>query len=190
MIAKGRDTPALCRMYCVSTNLRGSGVDGLIRYAKPDRRTHTAEAPRTRAVLYRPDIHQPPRAVAIQSQPANHDGLGNDGSWRHNDRRHRPALVPLNFPLIALYFARELPADRRPLPARQELVHWPQRDCYTSQSMPHALSSLLARAHAAAAGVGANTAMLVHLGVLDTFHGAQPTGGGARINHPADHLFT
>jgi hypothetical protein len=44
MIAKGRDTSVLCRMYCDSTNLRGSGVDGLIRYAKPDRRTHTAEA--------------------------------------------------------------------------------------------------------------------------------------------------
>jgi hypothetical protein len=77
MIAKGRDTSVLCRMYCDSTNLRGSDVDGLIRYAKPDRRTHTAEAPRTRAVPYRPDIHQPPRAVAIKSQPANHDGLGN-----------------------------------------------------------------------------------------------------------------
>jgi hypothetical protein len=70
------------------------------------------------------------------------------------------------------------------------ILHRRRSKIAKSQSMPHALSSPLARAHAAAAGVGANTAMLVHLGVLHTFHGAKPTGGGARIDHRADHLFT
>jgi hypothetical protein len=41
-------------------------------------------------------------------RPANHDGLGNDGS-RRLDNDSRRTLV--------------LPADRRPLLARQELVH-------------------------------------------------------------------
>jgi hypothetical protein len=44
------------------TNGRGSDVDGPIRHAKPDRRTHTHEVPHTRAVRHRPDIHQPPLA--------------------------------------------------------------------------------------------------------------------------------
>jgi hypothetical protein len=48
------------------TNGRGSDVDGPIRHAKPDRRTHTHEVPHTRAVPHRPDIHQPPLAAALQ----------------------------------------------------------------------------------------------------------------------------
>jgi hypothetical protein len=48
------------------TNGRGSDVDGPIRHAKPDRRTHTQEVPHTRAVPHRPDIHQPPLAAALQ----------------------------------------------------------------------------------------------------------------------------
>jgi hypothetical protein len=40
-------------------------------------------------------------------RPANHDGLGNDGSrLLDNDRRRRhPVLVRVNFPLIAWNFA-------------------------------------------------------------------------------------
>ena len=48
------------------TNGRGSGVDGPIRHAKPDRRTHTHEVPHRRAVPHRPDILQPPLAAALQ----------------------------------------------------------------------------------------------------------------------------
>jgi hypothetical protein len=46
------------------TNGRGSDVDGPIRHAKPDRRTHTREVPHTRAVPHTPDIHQPQLAAA------------------------------------------------------------------------------------------------------------------------------
>ena len=58
-------------------------------------------------------------------RPANHDDLGNDGSpFLDNDRRRSPVLVRLNSPLISLELRyKELLADRRPLPARQELVH-------------------------------------------------------------------
>jgi hypothetical protein len=39
-------------------------------------------------------------------RPANHDGLGNDGSrLLDNDRRRSPVLVRVNFPLIAWNFA-------------------------------------------------------------------------------------
>jgi hypothetical protein len=39
-------------------------------------------------------------------RPANHDGLGNDGSrLLDNDRRRSPVLVRENFPLIAWNFA-------------------------------------------------------------------------------------
>lgn len=48
------------------TNGRGSDVDGPIRHAKPDWRTHTHEVPHTRAVPHRPDIHQPPLAAALR----------------------------------------------------------------------------------------------------------------------------
>ena len=48
------------------TNGRGSDLDGPIRHAKPDRRTHTQEVPHTRAVPHRPDILQPPLAAALQ----------------------------------------------------------------------------------------------------------------------------
>src|SRR5213075_1046212 len=38
-------------------------------------------------------------------RPANHDGLGNDGSWLlDNERRRRPVLVCVNFPPIAWNF--------------------------------------------------------------------------------------
>ena len=60
------------------TTGRGSDVDGPIRHAKPDRRTHTQEVPHTRAVSHRPDIHQPPLA-ALQRQAGEPRG-GNDGS--------------------------------------------------------------------------------------------------------------
>ena len=48
------------------TNGRGSDVDGPIRYAKPDRRTHRQEVPHTPAMPHRADIHQPPLAAALQ----------------------------------------------------------------------------------------------------------------------------
>jgi hypothetical protein len=48
------------------TNGRGSDVDGPIRHAKPDRRTHTHEVAHTRAVPHRSDILQPPLAAALQ----------------------------------------------------------------------------------------------------------------------------
>jgi hypothetical protein len=47
------------------TNGHGSDVDGPIRHAKPDRRTHTREVHRC-AVPHRPDIHQPPLAAALR----------------------------------------------------------------------------------------------------------------------------
>jgi hypothetical protein len=53
------------------TTERGSDLDGSIRDAKPDWRTHTHEVARTHAVTHtraaphRPDIHQPQQAAAL-----------------------------------------------------------------------------------------------------------------------------
>jgi hypothetical protein len=55
--------------------------------------------------------------------------------------------------------------------------------------MLHALSSLFACAHAAAARFGADAAMFVHPGVLFAFLGAQSACRRADIQHSADHLF-
>jgi hypothetical protein len=42
------------------------------------------------------------RRRRYNDRPANHDGLGNDGSrFLDNDRRRSPVLVRVNFPLIA-----------------------------------------------------------------------------------------
>jgi hypothetical protein len=65
------------------------------------------EVPHTRVVPHRPDIHQPPLARRYNDRPANHDGLGNDGSLLlDNDRRRTPVLVSM--PLIAWSFLYEV----------------------------------------------------------------------------------
>ena len=59
-------TPFLSSTFRDFTNGRGSDVDGPIRCAKPDRRTHTQDVPHTPVVPHRADIHQPPLAAALQ----------------------------------------------------------------------------------------------------------------------------
>src|SRR3954447_22385 len=57
-----------------------------------------------------------------------------------------------------------------------------------SRSMRHAASGVLAGAHAAPAGFGADPAMRVHLGMLLALLRAQPAGRGTGVEHAADHL--
>jgi hypothetical protein len=54
--------------------------------------------------------------------------------------------------------------------------------------MFHALPGLLAGAHTAPASLGTDAAVLVHLGVLAAFLGAESTSGRTGLDHPADHL--